>query len=614
MSRLKSVFTELKETFTQLHLQKEECFWASKMGLTENVSQMNEKLTQAEIAVNRFLQDPERLKTLRELESEPATEQEKKILKGWIDFFAVNVIEDPKAKALSEELVSLETKLQEKRGQMNLGFVNPATGKFEKASSIRLSLLVRTHEDEAVRKAAFEGLSQIEPFVLEHGFLEIVRKRNQLGRMLGFEDYYDWKVSITERCRKGDIFRHLDELAARTKDKAQQSLAAFIEKHGESARNPWNFNFFRSGSLIKELHPYYAFGSSVRRWGRSFAAMGIKFRGATLTLDLLDRAGKYENGFMHGPKMAFFDDGQWQPAQINFTANAVPHQVGGGIGASRTLFHEGGHAAHFSNILTDAPCFSHEFPPTSVAYAETQSMFLDSLISDPDWRVRYAHNDAGNAMPVELIERSIRETLPFRGWDIRAMMTIPFGERALYECPEDQLHPEHILNTFRGIEKDLQGLTGGIRPILTVPHLLSGEASAYYHGYVLAEMAVYQTRAHFLKQDGYLTDNPNIGPALAEHYWSPGNAVAFSATLESLTGNGLSTDALVEHCNQDLDEALSGAHASIEKEASIPKHEGPVELDATIRVIHGKKEIASTKGTSFEQLSDDFENWVNTLQ
>ena len=37
---------------------------------------------------------------------------------------------------------------------------------------------------------------------------------------------------------------------------------------------------------------------------------------------------------------------------------------------------------------------------------------------------------------------------------------------------------------------------GGLsaRPLLSVPHLLSDEASCYYHGYVLAEMAVHQTR------------------------------------------------------------------------------------------------------------------------
>ena len=32
-------------------------------------------------------------------------------------------------------------------------------------------------------------------------------------------------------------------------------------------------------------------------------------------------------------------------------------------------------------------------------------------------------------------------------------------------------------------------------------------------------------RAFFLRTHGYLTDNPAIGPALAAHYWAPGNSV-----------------------------------------------------------------------------------------
>ena len=54
--------------------------------------------------------------------------------------------------------------------------------------------------------------------------------------------------------------------------------------------------------------------------------------------------------------------------------------------------HEAGHAAHFANIAQGSPLFSQERAPTSVAYAETQSMFLDSLVGDAAWRGRYARD------------------------------------------------------------------------------------------------------------------------------------------------------------------------------------------------------------------------------
>ena len=62
----------------------------------------------------------------------------------------------------------------------------------------------------------------------------------------------------------------------------------------------------------------------------------------------------------------------------------------------------------------------------------------------------------------------------------------------------------------------------------------------------LAEMAVSQTRAFFLRRDGYLADNPAIGPALATHYWAPGNSVDHDTTLRHLTGEGFSARYLAD--------------------------------------------------------------------
>ncbi len=64
-------------------------------------------------------------------------------------------------------------------------------------------------------------------------------------------------------------------------------------------------------------------------------------------------------------------------AQTNFTSVATPSQVGSGRTALVTLLHEGGHAAHFANVLQHSPFFSQERAPTSVAYAENQSMVRD---------------------------------------------------------------------------------------------------------------------------------------------------------------------------------------------------------------------------------------------
>ena len=610
-----SVLDRLTTEFLNVHTTKEDLFWETKMGLGKDAAESQKQLSSAEIKASHFLQSAETLRELLALES-PALEgtEDGRVLRGWIRLFQANAIADKRAQQLSEEIVELEGKLQSARGAMKLGYTDPKTGAFVSATSNVLSNMVMIQTDEAMRKAAFEGRRSIEPFALENGFLEIVRKRNELGRLLGFEDYYDMKVQRTEGFSKKELFVLLDDLELRTRDAAKRSMDAFAAEHGSAAVEPWNFSHYRSGSLAEERDPYFPFEHSLAAWVRSFAAMGITYRGATLTLDLIDRKGKYENGFMHGPGPGFFHNGTWVPARINFTANAMPDRIGSGPQAVRTLFHEGGHAAHFSNVLQPAPCFAQEFAPTSVAYAETQSMFLDSVIGDADWETRYLQSRTGEPMPWELIEKGIRIAQPFAALGVRSMLTVCYVEKALYEMSDAELSAPDahakVLAMIRSMEQKLEFMSGSPRPVLSVPHLLAGESSAYYHGYVLAEMAVHQTRDHFLGRDGHIMDNPRVGPELAAGYWAPGNEEKFFDLVHRVTGKPFSADAIVHAATRTADEAVADARKAVERLAQIPTYTGPLDLDATVKVVHGHEVITEFKNGEFDRADREFQAWV----
>ena len=47
--------------------------------------------------------------------------------------------------------------------------------------------------------------------------------------------------------------------------------------------------------------------------------------------------------------------------------------------------------------------------------------------------------------------------------------------------PADELTPESIIKLAADIEQRIQG-GAGPRPLLSVPHIISDEASCYYHG------------------------------------------------------------------------------------------------------------------------------------
>ncbi len=600
----------LDSRYAALHTAKEDAFWTARMGLAEDAGSAQRELDRLDIELNSFLQDPARLGEVRAAlpgAHEPALRTR---LEGWARTFESHVIESAAGRELAARVTQLEGELEHARGEMELGY-RAKDGSWVRATSVKLAAMLRSEPDEALRRAAWDGLRSIERFVLDHGFLDVLRERNRLGRMHGAEDYYDWKTRRVEGMTKREVFACLDELEALTRDAARRAVEALAARSGAAAATPWNLNFMVSGDSTREQDPYFPFRDALARWGRSFAALGVRYRGAELVLDLVDRSGKYENGFMHGPVVAWRRDADFVPARIHFTANAIPGMVGSGHNAMATLFHEGGHAAHFANIDMPSPCFGQEFAPTSVAFSETQSMLLDSLLDDADWQHRYALDAHGRAMPMEMHERAIDASQPFAAWRARAMLAVCYGERALYEIPDAELSAERVLRELRDVERRLLFLEeGSPRPILAVPHLLAGDSSAYYHGYVLAEMAVHQARAHFLARDGHLVDNPKVGPELARIWWQPGNSVRFDEFVRRLCGSGLSAAPMARELNRDPETAKREAREAIARLERVPRGPQRVELDARIRVVHGRETVAVLDG-DFEAFSAAFARWID---
>ncbi|PPA29127.1 peptidase M3 [Aeromonas jandaei] len=596
-------FDQLNRDYLQVHRCKEDLFWATYMGTSDDQA----GFTAAEQAYKAFCANPERLPELRKMHALAEDEELKRGLAGWIAFFECNVIEDPAAAALMDKLVAAEADLFARRKGLKLTLLDEQ-GQQVAGSLPAASTSLAASPNVAVRQSAIAMFHTLEQWVVGNGFLEVVPLRNRFARAMGYRDYFAYKVRKNEQMSPDQLFAILDDFIARTDARLQQSLVELKAAKGEVALLSHNLRYFVSGDVTRQLDPYVPFSRALRDWVESFRRLGIQYRGATLTLDLLTREGKYENGFCHGPVPSFFQQGEWIPAVVNFTSLADPAQVGSGWSGLNTLFHEGGHAAHFANVTGNAPCFSQEFPPTSMAYAETQSMFCDSLLDDADWLKRYARNAAGGAIPDALIKEMIEARQPFRAFNERQIALVAYFERDLYAMDEAERTPEAVLALARKWERKILGVESP-RPLLAIPHLLNQESACAYHGYLLALMAVEQTRAFFLKRDGYLTDNPRIGPDLAAHYWGPGNGMTHDETLRSLTGEGFSAVPLAEACNLSAAEAWQQAQACMAAAQQRPAAGEGSPLDAHIRVVHGAELIADNRESEARMLSD-FEAWI----
>ncbi|QDX97892.1 peptidase M3 [Pectobacterium carotovorum subsp. carotovorum] len=613
MQQVADYFNALNRDYLAVHQAKEELFWQLYMGTGND--EVSERFSAAESAYKRFISQPQRLGELRThlatLENCPRDEQQQALshgLQGWYRFFDCNVIEDPQAQALMDEIIAAESALYAKRKTYEMTHLD-AKGERVSASLGELLTNQATNDTEAYRQSSQEALRALEQWLLQNGFPELISLRNRFARQMGYRNYFDYKVNKTERMTPEQLFAILDPFEEQTREANARSLKNLADEKGEEALQPWNIRYASAGDVTRQLDPYFPFSASLERWVNSFKRLRIGFNGAEMQLDLLVRKGKYENGFMHGPVPPFVQEGKWVPARINFTSLAKPDQIGSGSSGINTLFHEGGHAAHFANIRQNAPCFSQEFPPTSMAYAETQSMFCDSLLGDADWLKRYAKNAQGETIPDELIRADISTQQPMRAFNERHILLVPYFEWQLYSWDDEARTPEAMTKLARDTEQRILGISGSPRPTLAIPHLLSMESACSYQGYLLALMAVEQTRSYFLQRDGYLTDNPAIGPDLAQHYWHPGNSVSHDDTLRSLTGEGFNPAYLAKACNLTVDEAWQQAEITMAEAAVRPQPAADFDLGAHIRVVDGSRVLADNE-QSDEKMCQDFAAFI----
>jgi oligoendopeptidase F len=601
---------QLNKDYLAVHQEKEAFFWDTYMGISDD----HDGSTRAQTAWTQFLSNADKIAEVEaqlNKTNQIQDDEEKSAtvtgLQGWLATFKAHAIEGEDAQKFKSELIAFEAELFEKKQNHTMTYTNEEGEQVEGSLPV-LGSSIRNSASEAVRRSAHQALLDLEQWLLGNGFIELIKQRNAFARSLGFNNYFDYSVVKTEQMTTEELFAILDDFEVRTRDSHLNSLNNLAKEKGESALAGHNFTYSFAGDVMNELDPYVPFSQSLRRWVESFGRLNIEYSQATLKLDLLDRKGKYPNGFCHGPKPSFYDQGQWVPAQVNFTSNAKPDQVGSGFDGINTLFHEGGHAAHFANVKMNAPCFSQEFSPTSMAYAETQSMFCDSLLDDADWLKQYALNAKGEPVPDSLIKAMIDSKQPFKAYQERCILVVPYFERALYQLEDSELTPENITQLARRTEKEILGLESSPRPLMAIPHLLSDEAACAYQGYLLAHMAVYQTRAYFTEKFGYLTDNPEIGPLLAKHYWHDGNRVNHNTTIERLTGEGFNAKYLADACN------LTSAQAwQIEQDKiaalSTRERASASSLNAQISIVDGAFEIANNQ-KSDEMMLEAFEGYI----
>ena len=588
---------KLNKEYLKLHKTYEDLFWISYMGDHSVDAKKDEALAK----LGTFRTNEKYSEKVNSLLKDPKGKSKDR-LKIWVDYFKLHQL--PKeVGALKNKIDKLESAILKKRSNRKEGYIDPYNRKFVTSSAIKMRIMTQTHDDEKIRKACFEGREKLGLGHIKE-YIELVGLRNEYARAIGYTDFFDYKIRHEDGMTKEELFTLFDSIYDKTKHAFAE--VRVLEKKIPDLRKPWNFGYMMSGDFTKEEDPYFQFDEAISRWGRSFSALGIDYKKGSLTLDLLDRKGKWNNGFCHWPDLVNFENGKRNPGSSNFTCNVVPRQVGAGILGHNTLFHEGGHAAHLLNVEQKEVVLNHEYAPMSMAWAETQSMFLDTLFSSIEWKTRYAKDKNDNIYPFELFERKMKKLHLLRPTRMNSIIFVSSFEKEIYEAKN--LTVEKTLAIAKKKYKKYFDMSEDSVWALNIPHIYSWESSASYHGYGLAELALSQWREYFYKKYGYIVDNPHIGKEMAR-VWKLGSSKTFKEFVIIATGKKLSANPFLMDVTSSATQTIKQAIEKIARLDSVKKYTKPVRLNASIRLTHGKIVVASNK-KGFEDMALKYKKWL----
>lgn len=586
----------LNKEYFKKHKAYEDLFWTSYMG----DHSVDERFAKAKDDLNKFRAD-RNLAKIVEISLEIADKQNKERLLIWKSFFSLwQTPED--LIVLRDKIMKLEAKIKEKQSSYNYGYKDPKSGKFIEASRHKLSLNVYTDDNEDIRKASYQSLENNAKLWV-NDYIEYVGLLNKFAKSLGYEDFYAYKLFIEEGMTKKELFSIFEEILEKTNFAFAEIRK--IAKGKKGMDKPWNFSYMTSANFTKEEDPYFQFETALPVWAKTFANLGVNFRGSKIRLDLLDRKGKYDNGFCHWPEPISFENGKRITGRANFTCNLVPKAIGSGEDGIHTLFHEGGHAAHYLNSDIKDVCLNTEYPPASTAWAETQSMFMDTIFSSIEWKTRYAKNKYGDFYPFDLFKRKVEKLNVFSPLRVTGIMRVMYFEKEIFESKN--LTPEKVMLIAKKVNNRLSPFKWDSLRLLNVPHIYSWESTCSYHGYGLAEIALSQWREYFFKKYGYIVDNKNIGKEMLK-VWKLASSKRFLDFVKIATGKKLEAKAYLKSVLMNKEQKIKLAKQRIEKLSKV-KNKDTFDIGAKIELVHGKQKI-SDNSRGFEAMVKKYNLWL----
>ncbi|MBI2976804.1 MAG: M2 family metallopeptidase [Chloroflexi bacterium] len=515
----------IETAVAQLKLLERAYYLGDWEAATSGTPEANQRMREAQSAYIRFLADPARHQTAKQMHqsgaaANPLVARQVKLL------YLLTAAQQQDA-ATTEALTALEADVRDRY----YNFRGVVGGR--KLSDNELDdILGKTH-DSALAQEAWEASKQVGAQVAD-AVRQLARLRNAAARKQGFRDFFQQSLTVNE-IDEGELLSLFERLDAATREPfavLKREIDAARSEHFDIAPEqlrPWHFGdrFFQSppdtGEV--EMDSLFADHDPVELALKTYDGLGMDVRDILARSDLYAREGKNQHAFCTDID---------REGDIRTLDNLLPNHRW-----TETLLHELGHGVYNKHVDASLPWLLRQYP--HLLSTEAIAITMGGLTYDREWLEQVLGIPAAEAARVAKAARAQERALRliFTRW----CLVMTHFERALYGDPEQDLD-----RVWWDLVKRHQLLTppdGRAAPdwaakihVALVP--------VYYHNYELGTLVTAQLQHMLRRQVGGIVGRKQVGQWLMERFFKPGAREDWSGHIKTATGEPLNPQYFVD--------------------------------------------------------------------
>ncbi len=396
----------------------------------------------------------------------------------------------------------------------------------KEVSNNELLEILRTSRHEKQRKQAWLASKQVGKQI-EKQLIDLVHKRNDDARALGFKNYFQMSLETQELDVDTviDLFKELKQLSDepfRLIKKEIDEERSAIFGIDERELRPWHYidPFFQEAPTVGgvDLDKFYKNKDLEKIVSDTFTSMGLDIEDILKRSDLYPRENKNPFGFCTNID---------RKGDIRVLVN-----IDESVYWATALLHEFGHAAYFKYIDATLP-FILRFHSHSLT-TEAIALLFGRLTKSLEWQKRFLDLDdddiKSNAPAINKMLQ--RQMLVSARW----MMTFTFFEQAMYENPAQDLH-----KLWWKLVKEIQYVNPP--EDTSYPDWASkmhfSLAPVTYQEYLLGELTASQLQNYIETNISDSLFNRSVGRFLIEQFFQDGATTHWNDLIKKATGEYL---------------------------------------------------------------------------